>query len=181
MSFLRPEAVAFLNRWRGVIVGAGLAGLGLYWAIWQSGALRLFGIALGALGAMLLVQAITRLRIRQPESGVGMVEITERQLVYFHPLRGATVSLDAVEQVEIRTIPNGGDRPDMFWVLHHEDGAPVIVPGGAQGADRLMDAIVALPRADYGQVIAASNAREKAVFIVWARTPPSPRTALPRG
>lgn len=180
MSFLRPEAVAFLRRWQGVALGAGLTGLGLYWALWQSGALLLFGVALAVLGTTLLVQAITKMRIRQPESGVGLVEISERQLTYFHPRQGAVVSLDAVERVEIRTIPNGTDLPDLFWVLHHDEGPPVIVPGGAQGAERLVDAIVAFPRADYGQVIAASQARAKAVFVIWSRDPDTPRSALPR-
>lgn len=180
MSFLRPEAVDFLRRWQGVLAGAAILATGGYWSVWQSGALRLVGVAVLLLGIATLVHAITRLRIRAPRSGVGVVEITERQLTYFHPVQGAVASLDAVERVEIRTIPTGGERPDMFWVLHHDDGPPVIVPGGAQGAERLMDAIVAFPHADYGQVIAASHARDKAVFLVWSRKSVVDLAALPR-
>jgi len=179
-GFLRPEAVALLRRWQGVLTGAVLTTLGLYWALFQPGALRIAGVAVGVAGVGLLVQAVIRLRIRTPETGVGLVEITERQLTYFHPVQGATLSLDAVERVEVRTMPREGGAAEMFWVLHHDDGAPVIVPAGAEGADRLMDAIAAFPGADYGQVIAGSRARGKSVFTVWARRPDTPRPALPR-
>lgn len=184
-GFLRPEAVALLRRWQGVLSGAAVAGLGLYWLVFQPGALRLIGAVLAIAGAGLLVQAVIRLRIRPPETGVGLVEITERQLSYFHPMQGASLSLDAVERVEIRTMPRrrpGRDAggAEMFWVLHHDDGPPVVIPAGAAGAERLMDAVAAFPGADFGQVIAGSRATGKGVFHVWSRRPETPLTPLPR-
>lgn len=179
-GFVRPEVLALLRRWQGVAGGFAVAALGLYWALALGGILQALGLGLVVAGGALAVQAGIRLRIRTPDSGVGLVEITERELTYFHPQRGASVSLDAVVQVEMRAVAQGQGAPALFWVLHHDDGPPVIVPAGAAGADRLMDAIVAFPGADYGRVIAASRTAVPGVFVVWARRPDTPRTALPR-
>jgi hypothetical protein len=180
IGFLRPEAVALLRRWQGVAGGVALAALGLYWALALGGILQALGLGLIVAGGALAVQAGIRLRIRTPDTGIGLVEITERELTYFHPQRGASVSLDAVAQVEMRAVAQGQNAPALFWVLHHDDGPPVIVPAGAAGADRLIDAIVAFPGADYGRVIAASRASAPGVFVVWARRPEVAATALPR-
>ena len=180
-GFLRPEAMAALRRWQGVLIGGAVALIGLYWLVTQPGALQLVGGAMAVVGAGLAVQGIVRARIRDPETGVGLVVITERQLTYFHPLRGATLSLDAVARVEMRSMPRpDGTGADPFWAFHHDDGPPVVIPAGAEGAERLMDALSAFPGADFGQVIAASRASDKGVFLVWSRPPDTPATALPR-
>jgi len=168
MSFFRPEVVAVVQRWRGVLVGVGLTVAGLYALLVMAGAVQLAGLALVAVGLAVLVQGIIRVRFRPAPGGVGVVEVTEGQLAYFHPRRGAAISLDAVTRIELHVRLQGDPaQPAPFWAFHHSFGPPLVIPAGAAGAERLTDVLAVFPGADLGRVIAAGRATEEGGFLIW--------------
>ncbi len=170
MSFLRPEVAALFQRWRGAIVGAGLTVGGLYALLAMFGAARLAGLALVAVGLAVLVHGIVRARFRPRPGGVGVVDVTEGQLAYFHPRRGAAIALDGVTRIEMHVRLQGDPpQPEQFWAFHHDAGAPLVIPAGAAGAERLTDVLAVFPGADLGRVIAAGNATGEAGFLIWER------------
>lgn len=168
-GFLRPEVLAFLTRWREALLGLLLAVLGLYWALTAFGSLRYVGMVLGLAGAVLVREGVRRARLPAGGGGVGLVEVDERQITYFGPRGGGTVSLDSLNRVEIVTTADGPLASDLFWCLHGDDGPPLMIPHDAEGAAALYDALTALPGVDFEQVIAAMGSTEPNRFAVWRR------------
>ena len=87
-DFLRPEARAFLWRWRDVWVGLAVVGLGIWWGLRSFGPVSWLGYLLVAAGVVWAIAGIQRARFRQDGDGPGVVQIRERRLGYFGPLDG---------------------------------------------------------------------------------------------
>lgn len=140
MSFLRPEAQAVLLRWREPLAAAGAAAAGL-WLILLGGWLM---TALGGMVAIAAagwgVVALRRMRFAGPASAPGVVEVDEGQVGYLAPDAGGFVALDDTEELRLLTLH--GQR---LWRLAQADGQVLLIPLGAQGADRLFDAFATLP------------------------------------
>lgn len=81
MSFIRPEASAFVDRWREVMIGVVVVALGIYWAS-GFGLLKWVGIVVILIGAALLVAGVQRARFRMGKGGPGVVQVDERQITY---------------------------------------------------------------------------------------------------
>lgn len=171
MSFLRPEATAQVRRWAEPAV----AGLVLAIIFWVGLSLGLTGrwlgwVVLAVLGPVVLMwfrAAYSRARLASTRDGPGVVEIDERRIAYLGPLNGGIADLDALSAVQIVTTGLGPFEPDIFWVLHHADGPPVVIPTSAEGADGLLDAFAALPGFSYERVIEAMGSTEDATFTIW--------------
>jgi len=163
MSFLRPEAEAFLMRWSeaAAAAAAGLAGL---WLV------SLGGYLLGPLGAAVLILAAAwgllsfrRMRFRRTVAAPGLVEVDEGQVGYLGPTFGGYVALR--ELVEVRLIDISHQR---HWRLKQADGQALLIPVSAAGADLLFDAFASLPGIDLGLLAAALDAPPDSQ-LVWRR------------
>ncbi|MEM8731925.1 MAG: hypothetical protein AAGF79_18590 [Pseudomonadota bacterium] len=169
MSFIRPEALAQLNKWRDVLIGGGLAGLGLSWGIGPGGLLGWVGWVLVVAGAALAVTGLRRMRFRQDGQGPGVVQVVEGKISYFGPLDGGAVAASEVE----RLIFDPASSP-ACWVLEQPGSAPLHIPVNAAGSEALFDAFGALPGLDTRRLLSHLDADASAAVVIWER-----RTALP--
>ena len=171
MSFVRPEARAFLRRWREVLIGLGCLALG---GMVYAGALgwvfAAFGAMLAALGALMAFIGVQRGRFRTAEDGPGMVSVTEGRLVYFGPLAGGVADLDDVTRILL----DRGSTPD-HWRIEHRSGPPLHIPMTASGADGLFDAFAGLPGFDTETMLREMRRGGPDLSLIWQR--PSLATA----
>lgn len=169
MSIIRPEVRANLWRWRevaltGVIVllGVRLIGRGVEINSWvYIGA----GIGISLIAVALLFSAILRVRFHKPVRAAGVVEVKEREVAYLGPDAGSYVSLDDLTRLEIVT----KGRDEVFWVLTHSAGFPLLIPASAQGTDLLFDAFAALPGIQMEQVIKALGSTQNNRYVIWRK------------
>ncbi len=171
MTFIRPEVRAILWRWREVA----LTGLATLWGIrilgrgidQSSVTMTVAGLGIAAVAAILLFLAILRVRFHRSASAAGVVEVTERQVGYLGPEIGSYVSLDDLTRLEIVTNDRGPTEDDVFWILTHRAGPPLLIPASAEGTDQLFDAFAALPGIRFEEAIKAMGSTEKARFLIW--------------
>ncbi|MGB5869673.1 MAG: hypothetical protein WBH04_05715 [Albidovulum sp.] len=165
MSFLRPEAVAVLTRWKEV--GAAVAAIGF--GLWLLALGGYFFVPLGAAVLVLatgwLVIALRRLRFQRPVGAPGVVEVDEGQVGYLGPNFGGYLALR--ELAELRMIRLQGQR---HWRLRQADGQVLIIPTNAAGAEQLFDAFATLPGADMS-VIAAALDGHADTQLLWTCPP----------
>jgi hypothetical protein len=175
MSFLRPEAVAALHRWRGVMIGAGVAALGLWWIVTSHGLLAWIGWPLLAIGAALAFTGLQRLRFVTGRGGPGVVSITEGQVAYFGPLTGGVIALSELDRLEI----DHSSKP-AHWVLYQPDQPPLAIPLTAENAHALFDIFAALPGLSMEHLLAQMRKGRSHVAVIWHRDAPPARLTLPR-
>ena len=172
MPLIRPEAAAALSRWREVMSAALVIGAGAWLA--SRGGWVLTGIG-GLMTVAALcwgLVALLRLRFARGGGAPGVVEVVEGQVAYFGPDGGGFVVLEDLREIALVTSP---DRRETAWRLTPTGGAPLQIPVGAAGAERLFDAFAQLPGLNLGRVSAAAG--EGAAGLLWRR--PS-RQELPR-
>lgn len=150
MSFVRPELSAAAWRLREVIVGAVVAGLGLWTASLGGWLLTPFGFALLALGTGWALTAWRRLRFQQDGEAPGLVRVTEAQIAYFGLRTGGFVGLPDLSEIRLLTL-----RGRRIWKLKQGDGQILHIPVEAQGAEALFDAFASLPGIDMAAILAA--------------------------
>jgi hypothetical protein len=173
MSFVRPELAERMRHWREPVAWAVLLALGV-WLVWY-GYSRLAplpfaaGLLLAAAGVALLRPALRRLRLRASQLGEGVVVIDEARIAYFGPRGGGFVDLPSIVRVEIATRPHVPPDSAHAWVLTGEDGTRLTVPLGADGAERLFDALSPLPGIDFDAGAAAVAAGRPGRATVWRK------------
>ncbi len=173
MSFVRPELAARLRHWREPIVWAALLAAGLL-MIWQ-GYARLeplvffLGLASAVTGIGLLRPALRRVKLGGDAMSEGVVVIDEARIAYFSPRGGGFVDLPAVTRVEIVTRPHVPPASAHAWIITADDGTRLAIPLGAEGADRLFDALSPLPGIDFDAGVAAVAARRPGRATVWRK------------
>ncbi len=148
---IRPDVAARLARWREALIGAAalVAGLALWFA--NSGLLALFGAVAIAVGCVLLLSGIRTARFRSDELRPGIVQVVEGRITYMGPHTGGLVELDDLTQVALHRAADG----TADWHLAHRAGPPLVIPEGAAGSDRLLDALAPLPGLDTGAMVRA--------------------------
>lgn len=164
MSFIRPEAAAALMRWREVLIGSAVAGLGLMWALGPGGLLGWIGWALVIAGAALGVTGLRRMKFRQDGQGPGIVQIDEGKITYFGPLDGGAVATSELQ----RLILDPTAHP-ACWVLEQHGVSPLHIPVNAAGSDALFDAFGALPGLDTGRLVGHLGQKNPMPVVVWER------------
>lgn len=157
---MRPEVRALLLRWREALVGVGIAGFGLFWALTTFGALQWLGWTLVAGGAALVVTGVQRGRFRRSGIGPGIVTIDERRVVFFGPEEGGVADLDLLARLEL--MPEGPS-----WRLIMQDGVRLSIPVNATGADQLFDVFAALPGVRLEAMLAHLGAPGDQVHTIW--------------
>lgn len=171
MSFLRPEAVALLRRWREVALCLVL----IAWGVWiarQPGGMILqgFGLVLCALGAFGLLPAIQRARFTARGDGPGVVTVDEGQILFMGPHKGGAIALADLAVLSVRRNAHGGTD----WVLASRDQI-LVIPVNALGADGLFDAFAALPGLRMEKLVRAVQSRTKGSERIWRREGPEDR------
>ena len=169
MSVFREDAVQGVKRWlEPLFLALGLP-LAAYW-LWL-GITRpsYFYLGMGAILALiagsLLYLALIRLRLRSGGDAAGIVEVRERNIVYFSPHLGGDVSLEGLSKIVISPSKSGSYN----WVLYAPEQRPLIIPFAAQGADRLLHAFSALPGLSLERLNKALKADRNVMHIVWQR------------
>ena len=154
-------------RWRDAAIGAVILGLGLWWAWTAFGLLLYLSFPLVFIGVAILWTGIRRARFPRARGGAGVVDVDERQITYFGPGHGAAVSIDALVRVEVRTLGRGVEG--LSWVFHAVGQPPLVIPGNAENAESLFDALAALPGVDYAAAGRAGEAEEEGVHLLWQK------------
>ena len=173
MSFVRPELAHRLHRWREPIGWGSVLALGLL--LTWSGYVRLDpllfagGLVLAAAGIGLLRPAVRRVRLVSEFPDEGVVVIDEARIAYLGPRQGGVVDLPSVVRVEIVTRPHVATASAHAWVISAEDGTRLTIPLGAEGAERLFDALSPLPGIDFDAGVAAVAARGPGRTVVWRK------------
>ncbi|WP_297774077.1 hypothetical protein [uncultured Roseovarius sp.] len=162
MSFVRPEARAALWRWREVLIGAGLAMLGLWWVIRAVGLLHWLGYGVLGLAAAVVVIGLQRTRFRAGAGGPGVVRIDEGQVAYFGPLTGGVV---AIRDLDALTLDPTGSPP--HWVLSTTDTTDLHIPLNAEGAEALFDAFATLPGLRTEHMLAQMRRLPDHPTVIW--------------
>ncbi|MDJ0627877.1 MAG: hypothetical protein QNJ44_06420 [Rhodobacter sp.] len=140
MSFIRPELKQAIWRWRETLLGLFLASCGMLWAVTQQGILAAIGTSLAIVGALLIFAGIQRTRFRVGAGGPGVVQVDERMVIYYGPFEGGSVSIDALEKVELEP----RTKPAAEWVLTETGGQALHIPTNAMNAEILFDVFAAL-------------------------------------
>ncbi|MCD1626219.1 MAG: hypothetical protein ACU0B7_09305 [Paracoccaceae bacterium] len=175
MSFVRPEVSRVLHRWRGVLTGAAVAAIGLWWIVTSSGLLGWVGWTILAAGLALAFTGLQRLRFAVGQGGPGVVSITEGQVAYFGPLTGGVVALSELTRLDI----DHSGKP-AHWQLH-QPGQPVLsIPVTAENAGALFDSFAALPGLNTERLLAQMHATRPHIAVIWQRDIPLARLTLPR-
>ena len=175
MSFIRPEVATLLHRWRGILIGAGIALLGLWWVLTSTGLLGWIGWAVIAAGLALAFTGVQRLRFAAGRGGPGVVSITEGQVAYFGPLTGGVVALSELSRLDI----DHSGTP-AHWRLHQPGQPMLAIPVTAANADALFDIFAALPGLSMEWLLSQMHPRRAQISVLWQRDAPPARLTLPR-
>lgn len=170
MSIFRIEALVRVKRWVEPAVLAFSLSLAAYW-LWLGFSRPSYfyiglGVVLGLIGSPLLYIALIRLRLRSSGEAAGIVEVRERNIVYFSPHLGGDVSLEGLSKIAISPSKSGS----FNWILYAPEQRPLIIPFAAKGADRLLHAFSALPGLSLERLNKALRADRNVMHIVWQRS-----------
>ena len=178
MSVIRPEAVARLRMLREPVLSVAVLGAGL-WLIWR-GYVEVGPLALGAgtllalAGGGLLRASLRRMRLTSAQIAEGVVVIDEARIGYMGPRDGGFVDLPSLVAVEIAAQRSGVHA----WVLTADDGTRLEIPLGAKGAERVFDALSALPGIDFDAGAAALGPSGPRRIRLWERAGAANRRRL---
>ncbi len=169
MSFLRPSVMTHLMKWREAYIAGLLLLLGLWLFLYGSTTLNLVAQGLGLLvslvGMIFLYTTLQRIRFKRVEKAPGVVEVTEREISYFGPMHGKTISLESLRKIELRE----SEAYAAIWVLYHAAGDPMIVPVSAKGSERLFDAFTGLSGVKMDVLVKAVNQEPVRNQMIWKR------------
>jgi hypothetical protein len=169
VSFLRPEAQETLLRWAEPAAAGGLALLcawqGIRWVL-QGGSAGWIVIAAGVIALFWLRAAVIGALAARPVTEVGLVVFREGEVGYMSPDGGGFLEFDGLARVEIFAIAAG---QEPFWRLVGLDGAVLMIPAAAEGADHLPEALTVLPGFSDMAAVTALNRAERGSRLVWER------------
>ena len=175
MAFLRPEALAFLARWREVGIALAAAAFGLWVATRGGYFYAVLGGAVVAFALGLALAAWRRLRFARAPGAPGVVTVDEGAIAYFGPETGGIVALSELAEVQAVATPDG-----LAWRLLQTDGGAVTIPAAARGADQLFDVFSALPGASARPFLDALDHPPGGVQRLWRRPGGAAEPRLPR-
>lgn len=174
MNFIRPEVKAFLYKWREALISAVILLGSLQAASMSVGFLKYMSYAGALVGAALFIEGVRRARLPYDAGGVGVVEVDERRITYLGPTGGGAISINDLVRVKVRTTALGPFASDFYWEFTDSDGQRLTIPGDAENAGALFDALTALKGADYEAVIRASAITEESEHLVWTSAQSGP-------
>lgn len=162
-GFFRPEAMALVRRWREALIAVGVGIAGLWIALRPGPIVSGLGYALTALGVVLLILALRRIRFAPTGEGPGVVTLDEGRIAYLGPYYGGTVAVQDLTRLALR---RGGDGA-AAWVLAHPEGV-LVIPTNAVGAEVLFDAFTTLPGLNMAYLLRSLNAGAPGTITLWS-------------
>ena len=164
MSFIRPEAVSSLRKYRGLILAGLIGSAGIFIVLTSYGATRIAGIFFSVVGGLIGYDAYRRFKFPSGGGGAGVVDVDERRVSYLSAEGGMSISMDTLDRIELHRNAMGR----ITWVFYGPEGM-LLVPGNAEGTAKLFDALVALPDVNYTQAEAATQGKGPDLFLIWKR------------
>ncbi|SDZ18647.1 hypothetical protein SAMN05444004_10781 [Jannaschia faecimaris] len=164
---IRPEVATLLTRWREALIGGAAVLIGLWLWLAFTGLLALFGAVALAVGSVLILSGLRAARFRSDGHSPGVVQVVEGRITYMGPVVGGVVALDELTEITFHRPAQG----DAFWRLAHTQDQPLMIPEGAAGADKLLDALAPLPGLDTGAMVRAVQKRTPHTITIWRRHP----------
>lgn len=169
-SFVRPETRALFWRWREVLLGLMILMWGGWLAATSLGLIAIFGWIITALGTVTIFTGVQRARFRIGDGGAGVVQVDEREVIYFGPLEGGSVSIEALTQVELHPHEDGTHR----WVLTEPGRRQLSIPTDAEHAEILFDVFGVLSGFETQRMLHALNTLSAHPVVIWQKEPPQP-------
>jgi len=170
LNFIRPNVRAHFSKWFEAYLVAAFLIIGLRLLIRgfviESIVYEIVGALVVLLGLVFLRGAIQRIQFRRSQMAPGMVDVTEREISYFGPMLGKTISLESLLKIELRESEAYGS----VWVMHNSEGDPMIVPTSAKGSDRLFDAFTSLSDVKMDALVRAVNTVPVRNHVIWERS-----------
>lgn len=167
MSFIRPEVQATLHKYLEPIIGLGIALLGLYMLLGSRGLISVLGVGLIGIGLPMIYLSLRRIRLQSDHMGLGVVEVTEREISYMTPQDASTISIDALDSVTVRNAQ--GPHADMYWLLEDKHGTLLTIPNSAAGSEKLLNGLAALPGVDFDAAGRARSIGSDETIVIWSR------------
>ncbi len=167
LSLIRPELKQKFWRWREALLGVFLASCGMFWAVTQHGVLAAVGTSLSIVGALILFAGIQRTRFRVGAGGPGVVHVDERQVTYYGPFEGGSVSIDALGMVEL----DPAAKPHAVWVLTESGGNTLAIPTNAENAEVLFDVFASLEGIRTENMLTQLRANPEQRVKIWHQPP----------
>ncbi len=164
MIVIRPEVRAALWRLREVLIGALVAGLGLYWGLSALAPLSWVGWGVLFLGCIVSVSGAQRARFWRGKGGPGVVRVDEGQVAYFGPHDGGVVALSELSRLELDPNP----EPSL-WYLYQPGQPALSIPVTAENADALFDSFAALPGIRTERMLSALRNGGEHRVVIWAK------------
>jgi hypothetical protein len=159
--------MAILSRWAETAIAAVLVALalragvnGVQMGAWGGWALLVLAVPL----AIWLRIAALKAWSARTDMGPGVASVDERRVTYMGPQTGGALSLDALRAVDVES----GEAP--LWILRQDGGPTLRIPASADGADRLPEALAALPGFSEPKALRALAAAGHALHPVWRRS-----------
>lgn len=162
---IRAEAKKSLWRWREVLLGLAVTGIGYLWIVSYFGLLRWLGIGLLIIGGALLLVGFQRGRFRSNQDGPGFVQVVEGQIAYFGPAEGGLAVISDINQISLVNLKN-----ERCWKLDQLSLPSLHIPVTAKGTDQLFDAFATLPGLrieNMVQKVAQDTAKS---ILIWERS-----------
>jgi len=165
MGFIRPKSRAAIWRWREVLFGLLILIWGGWLAITSIGMIKVFGWLLLTIGAVTIFTGAQRARFRIGDGGAGVVHVDEREVIYFGPLEGGSVSIEALTQVELHPVEGATHR----WLLIEPNRKPLWIPTDAENSEDLFDAFGVLKGFETQRMLQALNALSSHPIVIWQK------------
>ena len=169
MGFIRDEALhAIKFYWEGVL-GIAIVLLGIrfifsiFWINFILGCLLIF------LGLVITVNFLKRYITLIKQESLGNLIITERQVFYNHPTLGGVISLDTLIAISLVTEVKGPFDSIRLWRLEGDDGSYLNFPINVFGVDKFIEALIFLPKVNYGSLRVAMASKVNKSILVWEK------------
>lgn len=166
-GFIRPEAAAFVRRWREALISACVALFGIWVALSPGPVVAGLGWIIAAIGALLLVLSLRRIRFSRAGDGPGVVTLDEGRVSYLGPYYGGSLALQDMIRLALRRAKDG----KSYWVLVDVDGL-VVIPINAVGADVLFDAFTTLDGLSMPHLLRQLDKKEPGTVTLWSAEAP---------
>lgn len=177
MSVFRAEALGQLARFAEPVL-TGLVAIWLWRVAWSAavegnvfGVLPLAGafIATGWCGVSLLRGLLAWRRGAELAGGPGVVTVEEGRIGYFGPHGGGFVRIDDLARIDVQIRAQRDGEAEHHWHFVDAAGAILPIPNAAEGAERLPDALGALPGLRYQHLARTLLSRKPGIVPVWWR------------
>ncbi len=165
MTFIRPEVRALLSQWFDALIGVATFSLGSFWMLASGGVLRWVGVAIAVIGAALVFTGIQRARFQAAKGGPGVVSVDERQISYFGPLSGGTISIN-----EISMLMLDPSAKTAAWRLTQPGQPELAIPLNAECAELLFDVFASLPGMKTEYMLSQLKNQPAQPVVIWSKS-----------